>query len=175
MATRGMGVVYKQTSSGKALRHPIEIKDRQTLINDWYHPHHNKLISLTQQMLDKYNQVLLIDAHSFPSVPLPYEPDQQLNRPQICIGTDNFHTPKKLERSFIRQFEAAGFSTALNAPFAGSLVPMPFYQMDSRVSSVMIEVNRALYCDEKTGEVTANFDQVAMQIKKCLISGMIDF
>ena len=52
-------------------------------------------------------------------------------------------------------------------------MPMPFYQMDSRVSSVMIEVNRALYCDEKTGEVTANFDQVAIQIKKCLISGMI--
>ena len=173
MATRGMGVVYQQTSSGEALRHPIEIKERLALINDWYHPHHHKLISLTQQLLDKYNQVLLIDAHSFPSIPLPYEPDQQLNRPQICIGTDNFHTTKKLERSFIRQFEAAGFSTALNAPFAGSLVPMPFYQLDSRVSSVMIEVNRALYCDEKTGEVTANFDQVAIQIKKCLISGMI--
>jgi N-formylglutamate amidohydrolase len=173
MATKGMGVVYNQTSSGEALRHPIENKDRQTLIDDWYDPHHHKLINLTQQLLDKYNQVLLIDAHSFPSVPLPYEPDQELNRPQICIGTDSFHTPNALKRSFARQFEAAGFSAAINAPFAGSLVPMPFYQIDSRVSSVMIEVNRALYCDEKTGEVTANFDQVSRQIQDCLISGMI--
>ena len=175
MSTRGMGAIYRQTSMEEALRYPLEINARQALIDDWYHPHHHKLVSLTQQLLDKYNQVLLIDAPSFPSVPLPYEPDQQLNRPQICIGTDSFHTPKKIERAFLKQFEAAGFSTALNTPFAGSLVPMPFYQIDSRVSSVMIEVNRALYCDEKTGDVTANFDQVARQIHDCLISGMIDF
>lgn len=175
MSIRGMGVVYKQTSSGEALRHPLDINARQALIADWYHPHHQKLISLTQQLLDKYGHVLLIDAHSFPSLPLPYELDQKLDRPQICIGTDGFHTPKRIERAFLKQFEATGFSTALNTPFAGSLVPMPFYQVDSRVSSVMIEVNRALYCDQKTGQVTAKFDQVARQIHDCLISGLIDF
>ena len=80
-----------------------------------------------------------------------------------------------VKKALVNQFEIAGYSTALNTPFAGSLVPMPFYQIDSRVSSVMVEVNRALYCDEKTGEVTANFDKVARQIHDCLISGMIDF
>jgi N-formylglutamate amidohydrolase len=76
---------------------------------------------------------------------------------------------------YLVNFSSCFTSMALNTPFAGSLVPMPFYQIDSRVSSVMVEVNRALYCDEKTGEVTANFDTVARQIHNCLFSGMIDF
>ena len=41
-----------------------------------------------------------------------------------------------------------GYSTAINAPFTGTLVPMRFYQKDKRVSSIMIEINRGLYMNE---------------------------
>ena len=44
----------------------------------------------------KNNKVLIIDCHSFPKYPLPYELNQQTDRPEICIGTDSFHTSEKL-------------------------------------------------------------------------------
>jgi N-formylglutamate amidohydrolase len=37
-------------------------------------------------------------------------------------------------------------------------VPTKFYQKDARVQSIMIEVNRKLYMNEKTGEKTQNFN-----------------
>jgi len=50
------------------------------------------------------NKVLIIDCHSFPKSPLPYELNQEKSRPEICIGTDNFHTSKKLKNSFRKLF-----------------------------------------------------------------------
>ena len=87
---------------------------------------------------------LIIDAHSFPSVPLPYELNQSPQRPDICIGADPDRTPSWLAWECERQFKACGWSVELNRPFSGALVPAAFYQREPRVVSVMIEVNRAL-------------------------------
>ena len=45
-----------------------------------------------------------------------------------------------------------GFRVGMNRPFAGALVPNAFYGRDARVQSVMIELRRDLYMDERTGE-----------------------
>ena len=165
MAAKGMGVIYTRTANGDQLRKTLTAEERQDLIDQWYTPHHKRLTEVTQKTLVKNNKVLLIDAHSFPSVPLHYEYDQRLARPDICIGTDAFHTPNKLASAFIDTLKEAGFNTALNMPFAGTLVPMPFYQTDKRVTSVMIEVNRGLYMDEKTSLKTVHFETLATQLR----------
>jgi N-formylglutamate amidohydrolase len=45
---------------------------------------------------------------------------------------------------------------------------MAFYKKDSRVVSIMIEVNRSLYMDEKTGAKTIGFDSVKERIQTLL-------
>ncbi|NBB90740.1 MAG: hypothetical protein GVY23_05990 [Spirochaetes bacterium] len=47
-----------------------------------------------------------------------------------------------------------------NQPFSGSLVPGRFYGVDRRVTSIMIEVRRDLYMDERTGERTAGLRRI---------------
>jgi N-formylglutamate deformylase len=113
---------------------------------------------------------LIVDAHSFPSRPLPYELDQAQNRPQICIGTDSTHTPIWLSQKAEMIFQSVGWSVAMDRPFAGSLVPIDFYRSDpKRVHSIMIEVNRGLYMDEQTGEKLPAFDQVKDKLGKCVL------
>jgi len=169
MSASGMGVVYQQTSDGKPLRHPITVGDRQVLIDTYYKPHHARLSATTQQILEQSGGVLLIDAHSFSSTPLPCETDQQMPRPDICIGTDDFHTPKFLSDAFIAAFEAAGFDVRLNSPFSGAMVPMFHYRKESRLNAVMIEVNRKLYLNEATGLANENFSVVADAIRRCTL------
>jgi N-formylglutamate deformylase len=58
----------------------------------------------------------------------------------------------------------------MNRPYPGTLVPVAFYKKDSRVASIMIEVNRGLYMDEKTGRKTRAFDPVKERVQSLLSS-----
>jgi N-formylglutamate amidohydrolase len=98
-----------------------------------------------------------LDCHSFASVALPYEFDQSEGRPEICLGTDSFHTPDALRNEARRIFEEAGFRVSIDRPFSGALVPAASFQRDRRVLALMIEVNRGLYMDEEAGERLTNF------------------
>jgi len=95
---------------------------------------------------------LTIDCHSFPSAALPYELDQTSERADICVGTDlPFHTPLLIRAAIVAAAKGEGYSVAVDAPFAGALVPLSSYRKDRRILSVMIEVNRRLYMDEHSG------------------------
>ena len=144
MESVGMGVVYTHTSDGEVLR-DISDADRLALINTYYHPHHTALTRMVDNCLEQHGRCLIIDCHSFPAQPLPYEKD--MNRPDICIGTDAYHTSAQLKDCLSKAFEASGYHVTIDSPFSGSIVPLKHYHLDPRVSSIMIEVNRSLYDD----------------------------
>jgi N-formylglutamate amidohydrolase len=158
MARLGMGVIYTHTSDGRQLRHPPALEERNALIRRFYHPHHKKFESSVCASIQHFGQCLIIDCHSFPSQPLPYESDQNSRRPDICIGSDAFHTSKQIEREAVAAFAAMGFDVDVNRPFSGTIVPMAHYNKEKRVQSIMIEINRKLYMDEQTCEKNHQFD-----------------
>jgi N-formylglutamate amidohydrolase len=157
MSKVGMGVVYTRTSSGQPLRRPLSSQEREALLIEYYRPHHQALTDAVAAALEDAGSCLIVDCHSFPQQPLPYEPDPSPDRPDICIGTDEVHTPPQLRDALVSTFEGYGYSVALNRPFRGALVPSRFYHHDNNVQSVMIEVNRALYMNENTGAKSSGF------------------
>jgi len=168
MAAKGMGVIYTRTSHGQILRDSPNNEDRAALIDKYYKPHHEELHTHVAGCLENFSHCLIIDCHSFPSKVLPYELDQSEDRPDICIGTDSFHTPQWLTEKVSTEFENAGYSIKINKPFAGTLVPMTYYRQNSSVNSIMIEVNRKLYLDEDTGLKNYRFDSVRQNIASIL-------
>ncbi len=164
MATRGMGLVYVKTSDGRRLRDVPSEEERRTLVDQYYAPHHDRLSKAAAAILTVAGRVLIVDCHSFPERPLPYEFDQRTDRPDVCIGTDSFHTPPWLADLTESLFREAGFSVDRNRPFGGALVPGSYYQRKSAVSGVMVEVNRGLYMDERTGEKRPGFDAVKQTV-----------
>jgi N-formylglutamate amidohydrolase len=83
-----------------------------------------------------------------------------MDRPEICIGTDNFHTSEKLKNLFGELFEGLNFTVKYNEPFKGSIVPLKFYNKEIRVQSIMIEVRRDLYMNEQSGEKNGYFVEI---------------
>lgn len=160
MASRGMGVIYTATSHCEPLRLAPDSVHRTRLINQYYVPHHQNLSSQVGKALESHKKALVIDCHSFPSRPLPYESDQDPNRPDICLGTDQYHTPPDLVGHTKEVFEHHHFSVQINRPFAGALVPAEYYMNNNNVSALMIEVNRGLYMDEETGEKSGGFKKI---------------
>ncbi len=87
MASMGMGVVYTKDSMGRKLR-AFNENERNLLLQNIYDPYHRAITEEVQGLLNKFDGCLILDAHSFPAIPLPYEASQELRRPQICLGTD---------------------------------------------------------------------------------------
>lgn len=168
MSQVGMGMIYTRTAHGEKLRRTLGPQERRHLVGQYYEAHHQRLSTAVKDELERYGQALIVDCHSFPSQPLPCERDQSMPRPDLCIGTDAFHTPRALAQATARRIQEMGYRVGINRPYAGTMVPMAFYQKDRRVASIMIEVNRSLYMDEMAGTKTGEFDTVREQIQTLL-------
>jgi len=173
MASRGMGAIYEVTSHLAPLRRKLSSMERETLMLTWYHSHHNRLEAAVSNAVEMYGRCLVIDCHSFPGTALPYEnADSVVERPHICIGSDPYHTSRKLEQAFVEAFRCDGWRVAVNDPFAGALVPASRYRVDPRVTAVMVEINRELYLDSKNFEPNSDFDRVAAAIQNYSINAL---
>ena len=157
MSEKGMGACYTACSDLSRLRHMDE-SHKEYILKRYYDTYHKALELAVEERLGQFGLCVIVDGHSFPAVPLPYENDQDLNRPDICIGTDEYHTPQALTDKIRRLFEEQGYSVSVNTPFAGALVPMKYYRKDKRVISVMIEINRRLYINRQ-GEITSGYER----------------
>ena len=159
MSNVGMGVLYEKTSDGRPLRRKLSSEERCSLLDKWYLPHHRRLTDAVNRALERFEKALIIDIHSYPLVPLGYELSKEAHRPQICIGTDEYHTSPLQAQTALNIFRDYGFETALNTPFSGTIVPAAHYRKDPRVSSIMIEIRRDTYMDKGKGRRGMNFTE----------------
>ncbi len=114
--------------------------------------------------------VLIIDAHSFPKVPLRFEPDPDGPREAVCLGTDGFHTPPSVLGEVRARFEHLGYAVSVDRPFKGSIVPLKHYEKTKDVASIMIELRRDIYMDEATGARTDGFDRVREHVGRVILA-----
>lgn len=169
MAAKGLGVFYTRTSDGRVLRiHGARSNGERARLWALYHAHHAAFATAVSCALEDHGKCLVVDAHSFPSRPLPYEDDPRRDRPEICIGTDPTHTPTLLRETAVDAFEGEGFTVAVDRPFTGAIVPREHYGREPRVMSVMIEVNRALYMNENSGARLETFYYVRAKIRRAV-------
>jgi len=173
MSDKGMGAVYTRTSDGRRLRcAEFSAAQRGEIIDRLFRPYAIAFEDLVSEMLDAHGRCLMIDGHSFPSKPLPYE-DPTLERPDLCLGYDSYHASEALIGTLERVGRSAGWSIGRNVPFAGSYVPLSRFRADSRVRSVMIEINRGLYMDEKTGERRDAFEAVREVVDRLIAEALL--
>lgn len=170
MAERGMGVIYTSNTDLESLRDEPSSKQRQALIQRFYEPHHAALTRAVQASLEHHERCLVLDCHSFPSRPLPFELDQDPNRSEICIGTDDYHTRPWLLDMSKKLITDRGLTVEVDRPFSGALVPQKHFKKDDRVLALMIEVNRSLYMDENSGEKLPGFQRVAQMIQETALT-----
>ena len=169
MARVGMGVIYTRTSEGHALRSEPTSAQKRDLIERFYEPHHRALAGSVDLALVQHGCALLLDCHSFPSVPLPYELDQSPERPQVCLGTDPFHTPAWLLDAAQKVFTARNLTVAVDRPFSGALGPPKHHWQDKRLLALMIELNRSTYMDESTAHPLESFDPLRSLLHEAVL------
>ena len=158
---RGLGISYRRTVDSDFL--PFEERSFSRLNEAFryyadFHACVSKLIVENNVM----NRNLLIDCHSFSSLPnlLNRNPPSDID---ICIGYNEDETcPSKVTiGNVVQHFRSRGYSVGINQPFSNSKtfpVPIEYHTM-------MIEVNKRLYMNEDTIEKTIGFSKVQQDIQ----------
>ena len=159
MNSVGMGAVYMRTSTGARLRAGSPAH-RAELITTLFEPYSRALADLVDDRLAATGCAVIFDLHSFPKEPLPYELYPHDERPVICLGADDRHTPAGLLEAARELFAPLG-SVAINQPFRGTYVPLRHYGRDDRVTSIMLELRRDAYLRSDGAPDNAAIDRFA--------------
>ncbi|MFJ9714656.1 N-formylglutamate amidohydrolase [Streptomyces sp. NPDC101213] len=158
MLSVGMGAVYTRTTHREELR-PAGY-DGRSLVEQYFEPYAAAMTAAVTERLAAVGRAVIVDVHSYPTAPLPYELHGDGPRPPICLGSDDFHTPEELRLAAERAF--AGFGgTGINSPFAGTYVPLAHYGKDPRVGALMVEIRRDVYMTEPGGPAGPGLDTLA--------------
>ncbi len=159
MAQYGMGVLYEKNDDGVTIR-KVTSELKEKVLAEYYWKHHEKLSKAVNNQLDNFGKALIIDCHSYPSIPLKRDLDKNPKRPDFNIGTDSYHTPKELVDLSVSFFENAGYTLGIDWPYKGSLVPLEHYHKNKNVHTIMLEINRGLYLIEPTNEKSQGYGEI---------------
>lgn len=143
MAKLGMGLFYEKDDVGNVIRHKGTTYNKCLKLYDNYHA---KLESKVTKSVEETGSCYIIDCHSFHDK-MNYTGHDITEFPDVCLGI-NDDIPSK-EVIWIKElFENNGYSVEYNIPFKGSIVPLK-YLNDARVKSIMLELNRRIYCNNQ--------------------------
>ena len=159
MAQFGMGVLYEKSDYGTIIR-KVSAELRETVLKEYYWQHHYNLSQAVKTQLEQFGKALIIDCHSYPSKPLTRDLNQDDNRPDFNIGTDDYHTPQKLVDISKEFFHKKGYSLGIDWPYKGSIVPLEYYQQNNKVQTIMLEINRKLYLNEPSNHKSENYPAI---------------
>ncbi|WP_432018339.1 N-formylglutamate amidohydrolase [Streptomyces sp. 1222.5] len=158
MLAVGMGAVYTRTTHRAELRGAGT--DPGPLLDRYFRPYAHAMTEAVADRLAATGRAVIVDVHSYPAEPLPYELHAAGPRPPVCLGTDDFHTPAELTEAARKAFAGCG-ETGLDSPFAGTYVPLEFHGRDARVGALMVEIRRDTYMAEPGGPAGPGLERLA--------------
>jgi len=103
--------------------------------------------------------VVMVDCHSMPSIGVSRE---EPRRPDVVIG-DRYGTScaPLLAETVEETMSRLGYSIGRNKPYAGGFITEHYGNPASGLHTIQLELNRAIYMDERRRERSARFAQVA--------------
>lgn len=148
----GLGVIPRVVSNGQIIyRGKIPLQEAKARIAAYWRPYHGALQGLLNEACSVFGEAILIDCHSMPHEALDSMVKSGRKRPVIVLG-DRFGSSADSE--IVDQIEAifasAGLEVARNTPFAGAYVTQHYGRPSRRQHAIQVEIDRALYMDERT-------------------------
>ena len=166
----GLGVIPRVVANGRHIyRGKISLNEAHDRIATYWRPYHDQLQTLLDESNRAYGESILIDCHSMPHEALATMNLQNAPRPDIVLG-DRFgstaagHIMDQVESAFIE----AGLRVARNAPFAGAYIVQQYGRPSRNQHAIQVEMDRALYMDERTLEPKSDFAAFKEQISAAI-------
>ena len=169
-SVHGHGIVMRLIRADEPIySRTLSHTEVQNRIETYYVPYHNVLGYLSDHILDKFGVVYHLNCHSMPSSIVANSFPQM--QPDIIIGDlDGRSCNLDFRTYLVNGFKDMGYRVAVNHLYKGAEIINRYGQPAWNRNSLQIEINRALFQDEKTGQKNRNFSYFASDIEKLVIS-----
>ncbi|MEJ6396285.1 N-formylglutamate amidohydrolase [Yoonia sp. 208BN28-4] len=162
----GLGVIPRVVANGRAIyRGKLTLAEAHGRLSDYWRPYHDQLQTLLDQSQNSFGEAILIDCHSMPHEALENVGPPGSARPNIVLG-DRFGAAgaASLVERIEAAFASAGFRVARNMPFAGAYITQHYGRPSRRQHAIQVEIDRALYMDERSLEPNDQFDDFKVRL-----------
>lgn len=166
----GLGTVAKVVTDGAEIyADKITFKEAQSRIEHCYKPYHTALSAILQHTRDQFGAYLLIDCHSMPSIGGPMDRDHGNDRVDMVLGDANGSAcNQRITNMAHHVLRDMGYRVVLNTPYAGGFTTRNYGKPAENAHALQIEVNRALYMDERSITRSGGFAKLAQDLSKLI-------
>jgi len=166
----GLGTVAKVVTDGAEIyADKITFKEAQSRIEHCYKPYHAALSTILQHTRDQFGAYLLIDCHSMPSIGGPMDRDPGNDRVDMVLGDANGSAcNQRITNMAHHVLRDMGYRVVLNTPYAGGFTTRNYGKPAENAHALQIEVNRALYMDERSITRSSGFAKLAQDLSKLI-------
>ena len=169
--TRSMRVAGGLGTVARVVGDAQEIYDRRLPVDDalrrietLYKPYHRALRRLVTTVHRDFGAAILVDCHSMPSTAGAKD---ERPRADVVLG-DRYGTScvGAVADTVEQTLRDLGYLVSRNKPYAGGFITEHYGNPAAGFHSIQLEVNRALYMDERRYEPVASFARLAADLSR---------
>ncbi len=160
----GLGTVARVVGDAQEIYDQrIPVDDALRRIERLYKPYHRSLRRLFTKLHRDFGAAVLVDCHSMPSTAGHRD---ERPRPEFVLG-DRYGTScvGVVSETVEQTLRSLGYSVSRNKPYAGGFITEHYGNPAAGLHAVQLEINRALYMDERRYERSRNFARLAADLE----------
>ncbi|HEY8268583.1 MAG TPA: N-formylglutamate amidohydrolase [Xanthobacteraceae bacterium] len=161
----GLGTIARVVGDSREIydrRLPVDEALRR--IDLYYKPYHRGLRRLLLYAQKVYGHAVLVDCHSMPS---NANGRDERPRADVVLG-DRYGTScaPSVTDTIEESLRDLGYAVARNKPYAGGFITEHYGDPAAGFHAVQIEINRALYMDERSYARSSRFERVRLDLAR---------
>ena len=160
----GLGTVARVVGDAQEIYDQrISVTEALQRIDGLYKPYHRTLRRVFTRLHRDFGAAMLIDCHSMPSATGARD---ERPRADLVLG-DRYGTScvpiiAETIEATMREF---GYVVSRNKPYAGGFITEHYGNPTAGLHAIQLEINRALYMDERRYQRTSSFGKLASQFE----------
>jgi N-formylglutamate deformylase len=173
----GKGLIWRATDDGEPLyARQLTVSEVEQRIDNCWKPYHAAVKAAIDAAHARHGYSLHINCHSMPEIAGSHATDfPGVKHPDFVLGNRDHSTSSEAVLLFIQErLRKQGYNVSLNHPYKGVELVRRYGEPAQHRHSVQIEINRGLYMNEKTLEITPGFAPLSENLKQ-LVSALLRF
>ncbi len=146
------GVVWRTTTDGRPiLARPLSYQQLLARFEHYYLPYHRALRRTLEELRERFGHAIVLAGHSMPSLGRSMHTDPGVRRADVVPGScGRTSADPRIIDLVDAHFRAAGLSVRHDDPYRGGYTTSHYGRPREGWHAIQIELNRALYVDERT-------------------------